>query len=228
MTSLEIDEWLTHTLEDRRLSRNERQALAELVAKLGPQVKREAIRDRAFDIAREAMTEEDDQHVLDWLEDVLAALRVGPRSEAPSSIADVYFSPGDECLHAIQRLLRSARRTVDVCVFTITDDRLADALIDVHRRGVAIRIITDNAKAEDLGSDIGRFEEAGMAVRVDQSPFHMHHKFAVVDYEILLTGSYNWTRGAAHDNAENLIVTTETRLVSSFMAHFDRIWKSLA
>ncbi|MHC5539469.1 phospholipase D-like domain-containing protein, partial [Singulisphaera rosea] len=81
---------------------------------------------------------------------------------------------------------------------------------------------------EDLGSDIGRFEEAGMAVRVDHSPFHMHHKFALVDFEILLTGSYNWTRGAARDNAENLIVTTEARLVSSFMAHFDRIWKSLA
>ena len=142
-------------------------------------------------------------------------------------MAEAYFSPGDDCPRAIGRLLASARRTADICVFTITDDRLSDAILDAHRRGVAVRIITDDAKAEDLGSDVGRFERAGIPMRVDRSPFHMHHKFAILDGATLLTGSYNWTRGAARDNEENLIVTDDPRLVAPFAATFDRLWEKL-
>ncbi len=90
-----------------------------------------------------------------------------------------------------------------------------------------MRIITDDAKAEDLGSDVERFERAGIPTRVDRSPYHMHHKFAILDGASMLTGSYNWTRGAARDNEENLIVTTEPRLLAPFRATFDRLWAKL-
>ena len=79
------------------------------------------------------------------------------------------------------RLLANASRTVDIRVLTITDDRVSDAILDAHRRAVAVRIITDNAKAEDEGSDMERFERSGIPTRVDRSPFHTHHKFAILD-----------------------------------------------
>jgi len=56
----------------------------------------------------------------------------------------------------------------------------------------------------------------------------MHHKFAIFDENRLLTGSYNWTRGAARDNEENLIVTGESRLLSAYAATFARLWSSLS
>jgi phosphatidylserine/phosphatidylglycerophosphate/cardiolipin synthase-like enzyme len=90
-----------------------------------------------------------------------------------------------------------------------------------------VRIITDNAKAEDLGSDVDRFRQAGIPLLIDRSPFHMHHKFAVIDGETLLTGSYNWTLGAARDNVENLIVVNDPRLVSAFSRAFAALWKKL-
>ena len=34
----------------------------------------------------------------------------------------------------------------------------------------------------------------------------MHNKFAVIDDEIVLTGSFNWTSAAANNNQENLVV----------------------
>ena len=52
----------------------------------------------------------------------------------------------------------------------------------------------------------------------------MHHKFAVFDRKVLLTGSYNWTRSAASENQENLIVTEAPGLVRSFAAEFDKLW----
>jgi cardiolipin hydrolase len=101
---------------------------------------------------------------------------------------------------ALAELLAEAAGRVDICVFTITDDRVADQILAAHRRGVAVRIISDDEKAFDEGSDIDRLRHAGVPVRVDSSVHHMHHKFALFDGRRLLTGSYNWTRAAARDN----------------------------
>jgi cardiolipin hydrolase len=90
-----------------------------------------------------------------------------------------------------------------------------------------VRVITDDEKALDLGSDVTALARAGVPVRTDPSPAHMHHKFAVFDRERLLTGSYNWTRGAARDNGENIIVTADPRLIERFARYFERLWESL-
>lgn len=230
MTPQDVDTWLTRTLDDRRFSRGERQALAGFAGASGPGADRGAIRRRAFEIAREALTSPDDRAIVGWLEEVVAALRDREEAGGPAATAraEAHFSPGDDCPRAILRLLDGARRSVDACVFTITDDRLADGLIAAHRRGVAVRVVTDDAKAEDRGSDVDRLGSAGIPIRVDRSPFHMHHKFAIVDAATLLDGSYNWTRGAALDNEENLIIVDDPRLVAPFADTFGRLWAKFA
>ena len=221
MTEAEIDAYLAATLADGRLSRGERQAL---IALADDAEARDAICRRAFALAKSTPLE---SSVIDWLEEIVRSTRA-PDAEATNLRAEAYFSPGDACPRAIERFVRSAARTIDICVFTITDDRLSDAILDAHRRSITVRVITDDAKAEDLGSDIDRLDRAGIAIRVDRSPFHMHHKFALADTKTLLTGSYNWTRGAARDNEENLIITDEARLVKAFAEEFEGLWTRLA
>lgn len=228
MADESIDAWLASTLEDRRLSRGERQTLRAVVADAKSPLEREAIRSKAFAVARAALANPTDSAVFDWLEEVIKATKDDAAPIAARDVASAHFSPGEDCRRAIVGLLDRSKRAVDACVFTITDDRLSDALIAAHRRGVAVRVITDNAKAEDLGSDAGRLEASGIPLRVDRSPFHMHHKFATFDGSTLLTGSYNWTRGAASDNEENLIVADDPRLVGPFVATFERLWAKLA
>jgi phosphatidylserine/phosphatidylglycerophosphate/cardiolipin synthase-like enzyme len=140
------------------------------------------------------------------------------------SLAEAWFSPHDDCAGRIMNLMGEARNTADLCVFTITDDRISSSILAAHARGVRLRIISDNDKAHDLGSDIERLAAAGIAVRIDRTPFHMHHKFAIIDGRRLLNGSYNWTRGAARDNQENLIVCDDPRLVSAFTQEFEQLW----
>ena len=65
-------------------------------------------------------------------------------------------------------------------------------------------------------------------VRVDHTQHHMHHKFAIFDGELLLNGSYNWTRSAFKYNHENLLVTTNTTLVQGFSKAFEDMWKEFA
>ena len=54
----------------------------------------------------------------------------------------------------------------------------------------------------------------------------MHHKFAVVDSAILLTGSFNWTRAAASKNVENCLVTSAPEAVAAYAAEFEKLWSN--
>lgn len=47
------------------------------------------------------------------------------------------------------QFLGSARSTIDVCVFTITCDEIAEALLAAQKRGVRVRIISDNDQVCD-------------------------------------------------------------------------------
>lgn len=54
----------------------------------------------------------------------------------------------------------------------------------------------------------------------------MHHKFAIVDNDILITGSTNWTMSAFFGNFDHIIVTNQHSLVKPFVDEFDRLWKT--
>ncbi len=221
-----LKEMLAATLEDVRLSKTEARALESAVEEIAHDASALAfVRNEAFRMAREGI-EEAPGAVLGWLDRVDKVIdRV--RGDGGARVEErVAFSPGQACLKLLTSTLRAARRSVDVCVFTITDDRVSDVLLDLHARGVRLRIITDDEKAHDPGSDVTRLAKQGIPVRTDQAPDHMHHKFAIVDGRELLNGSYNWTRGAV-GNWENLHATTSPAVVSAFQQQFDALWTSL-
>jgi len=123
------------------------------------------------------------------------------------------------------KYLSSPKKTIDVCVFTITDDSAANILIDLHKKGIKVRIITDDDQSASTGSDIVTMKKAGIPIKMDSTPYHMHNKFAVIDGVLLLNGSYNWTTTANTKNNENMIVTNNKKLVSAFSNQFEVLWK---
>jgi len=122
--------------------------------------------------------------------------------------------------------LRSGHKTLDICVFTITNNQIANAILAEFREGVKVRIITDNDKANDLGADIYKLARAGIPVKTDKTEAHMHHKFAVVDGELIINGSFNWTRSAGTRNFENVVISNNPKMVKSFADHFEHLWNA--
>jgi cardiolipin hydrolase len=141
--------------------------------------------------------------------------------------SQAFFSPGTSCRDAIIHQLHVAVSSLKICVFTISDDVIAEAIIKAKRRGVNVLILTDNDKLFDLGSDIHRLAGEGIEIKVDNTSNHMHHKFMLVDDKILVNGSYNWTRSAAKYNQENLIVTADPELIRLFLKEFDKLWREM-
>jgi phosphatidylserine/phosphatidylglycerophosphate/cardiolipin synthase-like enzyme len=218
------DKMLQQTLEDNQLSKSERQALKARLhdAALDDRL-RAVLRSRVFEMARKKLDDARTIPIVDWLEEVSKLLL--PFSTDGEPVVEAHFSPGETCVRRIRGMLDSIRRSADVCVFTITDNRIAEGILAAHRRGATVRVVTDDEKAHDLGSDVKELARAGVPVRVDDSPYHMHHKFALFDDDLVLTGSYNWTRGAAESNEENLVLSNDRRLFNSFRGEFERLWK---
>ena len=140
---------------------------------------------------------------------------------------NVYFSPGIEIKQTIANLLRDAKTSVDLCVFTITDHELSKQIIDCKRRGLKVRIITDDEKTNARGSEIHQLEKAGIPIKIDHSHYHMHNKFGIIDKRIAITGSFNWTYTATKHNQENLLATSKFEIVKQYNDEFERLWKEM-
>jgi|SRR5579871_1344443 len=136
-----------------------------------------------------------------------------------------YFSPGHDCRNAIIKEIQEATLQLKICVFTISDDLITQAILDAHRKKVSVTIITDNDKTHDLGSDIHELFKRGIPVKMDMTSNHMHHKFMLTDNDALITGSYNWTNSAAKYNQENIILTRDKQAVKLFDDEYNRLWK---
>lgn len=223
---MDLDEFegiLNQSLSDGRLSRGEKQALRARCAPLSGE-QRALFRSRVFARARLEGDAQPPGLILDWVEAVLRCLEP---AAATATKAHAYFSPGEDCRNALHTRIAGARQRLDICVFTITDNKIAAALQDAHERGVEVRIITDDRKAHDRGSDIEDLSYDGIEVREDRTPAHMHHKYAIVDGNWLINGSYNWTVSAWKANEENLVVSNNQDLLQQFQTAFDQLWRRL-
>jgi phosphatidylserine/phosphatidylglycerophosphate/cardiolipin synthase-like enzyme len=139
----------------------------------------------------------------------------------------VFFSPGTEIKNEIKFLLDQAEESVKLCIFTITDNELAGKIKACKNRGVKVRIITDDEKTEDSGSEIQKLAQAGIPIKTDHSRYHMHNKFGIIDNRVAITGSFNWTYTATKHNQENLLATSKYEIVKQYNDEFERLWNEL-
>ena len=130
---------------------------------------------------------------------------VAPPS-APARI-EAYFTPGTECEYRIIAEINRAT-TIDIAVYSITNPKIANAIITAHRRGARVRIVTDRVMAGHKSSMIDELAAAGIPVRINRRHKIEHNKFAVFDNMSMVTGSYNWTTAATKYNSENCIFLT--------------------
>ena len=70
--------------------------------------------------------------------------------------------------------------------------------------------------------------EGGVFVRGKKQPFLMHHKFCIVDSDLLINGSFNWTETAVMGNNENVVISNNTKVVSCFVKEFEKLWSKHA
>ncbi|XP_036144475.1 mitochondrial cardiolipin hydrolase isoform X2 [Monomorium pharaonis] len=120
--------------------------------------------------------------------------------------------------------LDSATATLDICIYFFTFSDLADTIIRAKKRNVVVRIILDESMSQNDRSQIINFYKEGIKPRSKSLDVLVHHKFVIIDNNILISGSINWTTSAFFGNFENMIITNESAIVKPFISEFENIW----
>ncbi|MDW8141276.1 MAG: phospholipase D family protein [Candidatus Bipolaricaulota bacterium] len=143
-------------------------------------------------------------------------------SSAPHAPITTYFSPSPEPEKAIIQTLRSAQKSVHAALYQLTDPEIAQALTELAQRGLELQILLDDEPSQ--GSKGCWLLNSGIPVKQYVDSGIMHHKFAVIDGVLVITGSYNWTTSAQTRNEENLLVIQSPELAHAFEREFQKLW----
>jgi phosphatidylserine/phosphatidylglycerophosphate/cardiolipin synthase-like enzyme len=148
-----------------------------------------------------------------------------PAIEIHGTSVEVRFAPDDRPEALLVNLLDTARANVEFLAFSFTSDPLGDALVRADQDGVHVRGVMDEEQAtSNTGSELPTFRSAGLEVRLDGNTGQMHEKVLIIDEEIVVLGSYNFSRSANENNDENLLVIHNPAVARQFLEEFARIY----
>ena len=145
---------------------------------------------------------------------------------------EVAFTPWDDAESLLNDTIASARRQILVQAFLLTSQTFAFSLIDARSRGVEVLVLADGRQLADTpASLLGLLQQHGITVWLEKRYRHAHNKIVVIDADqrsggsrakpVVISGSYNFTWGAQHLNAENLIVIRDQ---AALARRFARNW----
>jgi len=141
-------------------------------------------------------------------------------------VLGVCFSRTMDCSSLIGYWISRANESIHIMIYGFTLDYLSEALIDAVKRGVEVEVVIEKESAYWRGSEYERLLQAGVDVKLDGNPYIMHHKVAIIDGKIVITGSYNWTWSAENRNDENVIILMSRSLAKSYEKEFQRVWST--
>jgi hypothetical protein len=70
------------------------------------------------------------------------------------AVLETYFFPSQDNERYLVNMLRTCKKSLDIAIFTLTNDKIFSAIEEVFKRKVKIRIITDDECCKHIGSDI--------------------------------------------------------------------------
>jgi phosphatidylserine/phosphatidylglycerophosphate/cardiolipin synthase-like enzyme len=135
-----------------------------------------------------------------------------------------YFCPRDMCEERTIMAIESAKNSIDIAMYSFTSDSLAKILEEKSKKGIKVRIVADYLQSNSKYSDFNEMKKTGIEIRFAPKNKVMHNKFAIIDEETVLTGSYNWTKNANTSNFENFVLIKDKKTAKEYEKEFFNIW----
>jgi phosphatidylserine/phosphatidylglycerophosphate/cardiolipin synthase-like enzyme len=143
-----------------------------------------------------------------------------PQEKPPTCNWEVYFSPHGGCTEAVIRELNKAKNTVLVQAYSFTSAPIAKALLNAHKRGVKVEVILDKSQRTQKYSSSTFLDNQGIPVKIDAQHAIAHNKVMIIDGETVITGSFNFTKAAEENNAENLLIIHDKKLAERYTKYW--------
>jgi phosphatidylserine/phosphatidylglycerophosphate/cardiolipin synthase-like enzyme len=144
----------------------------------------------------------------------------------------------------IATAIAGTKNSVDMALFVYSDQFISTILEERQRENVQIRALvspqfayrdysatldmwglksTQDCKTEKSSAWKQPIKTAGIPNLVSGDT--LHHKFAILDRNLVLTGSHNWTNAANHTNDEVLVAIQNETVAAHYQREYDRLYQ---
>ena len=124
--------------------------------------------------------------------------------------------------------IQKANNSIYIAVAWFTNKSIFEQLIKKAKNGCQIQIIISNDLINENSSiDFNKLEKHnGKVYKIGNGDTElMHNKFCIIDFNTVITGSYNWSY-KAENNFENIVINSNvTSLAEQFVTEFNQIKK---
>ncbi|MBI5043863.1 MAG: phospholipase D family protein [Nitrospirae bacterium] len=141
-----------------------------------------------------------------------------------SNSIKIHFCPEDRCENAVVSAIEGAKKSISVAMYSFTNRDIAYALSDAAKKGLDVKVYLNSDQRDEKYSKAQFLKKKGIAVKFHDHDGLMHNKFAVIDDNIIITGSFNWTASADKRNDENLLLINNKEAAEAYKKKFDRLW----
>jgi phosphatidylserine/phosphatidylglycerophosphate/cardiolipin synthase-like enzyme len=136
-----------------------------------------------------------------------------------------YFSPDDGTAQRINELLNNASESIYFLAYSFTNDEFGQILIRKSEGGLEVSGVMEEEQVNsNQGTEFDPLSQAGIDVRLDGNAELMHHKVFIIDEEVVVLGSYNFSRNAETVNDENSMIIFSPEIAKFFLQEFQRIY----
>jgi len=147
----------------------------------------------------------------------------------------------DNYFDVLVKQINSAEESIHIIMYSMkaydsnnTVQQLEDALITAAGRGVDVKVILDQSEWSGKITSVSKnnekareyLEDGGVEVRFESMKETTHVKMILVDGEIVIIGSTNWTYSAFERNNEANVMIENKELAKYFENYFNFIWNS--
>jgi len=144
-----------------------------------------------------------------------------PSSKTEGQSIEVNFSPNGGAADAIVREIDSAKKSVFVMAYSFTNQKIKVALFSAFDRGVNIEIILDKENLKNKSSLLFPLHEKGIKIFIDDKHPIAHNKIMLIDNNVLVTGSMNYSKAGDESNAENSLIIKNNPVMQRYIINWE-------
>jgi phosphatidylserine/phosphatidylglycerophosphate/cardiolipin synthase-like enzyme len=159
------------------------------------------------------------------LDELLHSLQAHIDKVPATAQIEAGFSPDGGAERLVLKVINTSRSSVRLAAYAFTSPDVVRALRGAKRRGVDVRVVTDEQASRSKAGTaaLNLLAADGIPVRLNGDYAIHHDKYIVADGSHVQTGSFNYSQAAAKSNSENVIVIWHNPdLATAYLRHWQR------
>lgn len=140
----------------------------------------------------------------------------------------ILFSAEDDVVDNLIALLNDAQVSIRFLAFSFTDYPMAQAMIARAQAGVDVQGVFETFGSNGTRSELRTLWCAGLPVRQDGNGSFLHDKVIIIDNNIVVTGSLNFSSSADEENEENVVILDNPEIAALYLQEYQKLWDQAA